>query len=116
VTALYAVQFIRPGAEGRIATVSLRWEDPQDHTVQEINGNFNTWDVAGAFEAASPRYQLSVLAAQYAEVLRHSPWAEGTSYDELSARAGRLAADLHEDPDVAEFAELVSRASVLNGW
>jgi Ca-activated chloride channel family protein len=34
-TALYAVTF-RPNADGRIATVQLRWEDPDTHQVTEI--------------------------------------------------------------------------------
>ena len=34
-TALYAVTF-RPNADGRIATVQLRWEDPDNHKVTEI--------------------------------------------------------------------------------
>ncbi len=77
-TALYAVMF-RPNTEGRIAIVQLRWEDPDTHKVTEINGNFNTWDLANSFDDATPRYQLAVIVAQYAEVLRHSSWAAGTS-------------------------------------
>jgi len=34
-TALYAVMF-RPNTKGRIATVQLRWEDPDTHKVTEI--------------------------------------------------------------------------------
>jgi Ca-activated chloride channel family protein len=34
-TALYAVT-LRPNADGRIATVQLRWEDPDMHQVTEI--------------------------------------------------------------------------------
>ncbi len=64
---------------GHSATVQLRWEDPDTHQVTEINGNFNTWDLAASFEQADPRYQLAVVVAQYAEMLRHSPWAAGTS-------------------------------------
>jgi Ca-activated chloride channel family protein len=114
VTALYAVQF-RPGATGRIATVQLRWEDPQTHQVTEINGNFNTWDMAQSFEEASPRYQLDVAVAQYAELLRHSPWAQGTSFYDIFSHAARLAEALDGDPDVVEFASLVSRAAQIGG-
>ncbi|MCA9923949.1 MAG: DUF3520 domain-containing protein, partial [Anaerolineales bacterium] len=39
--AIYAVQFV-PGANGRIATVNLRWQDPDTRQVQEISGTFNT--------------------------------------------------------------------------
>ena len=111
-TALYAVTF-RPNTDGRIATVQLRWEDPDTHQVTEINGNFNTWDLAQSFEEAIPRYQLAVVVAQYAEILRHSPWAAGTSGQQLVEQAYRLSSLLWDDAEVVEFASLVSRASQI---
>jgi Ca-activated chloride channel family protein len=112
-TALYAVTF-RPNADSRIATVQLRWEDPDTHQVTEINGNFNTWDLAQSFESADPRYQLAVVVAQYAEVLRHSPWAAGTSSQQLVNQAYQLSSILWDDVDVVEFSNLVSRASQIS--
>jgi Ca-activated chloride channel family protein len=114
-TALYAVQ-LRPGAEGRLATVQLRWQDPSTHAVNEINGNTNTWDLAGRFEDTAPRYQLAVTVAHYAELLRGSPWAQDTSFAYLSSHASRLAGLLPEDADVQDFANLVWRASTLAGY
>jgi Ca-activated chloride channel family protein len=111
-TALYAVMF-RPNAEGRIATVQLRWEDPDTHKVTEINGNFNTWDLSASFEQADPRYQMAVVVAQYAELLRRSPWAAGTSASQLVEQAYRISSILWDDPEVVEFASLVSRASQI---
>jgi Ca-activated chloride channel family protein len=111
-TALYAV-VLQPGTEGRIATVQLRWEDPANGEVHEINGNFNTWDLAQSFEATAPRYQLAVLAGQFAEVLRQSPWAQQTSLSQLYYLSGGLLETLPEDPDVIEFVELVGRASQM---
>ena len=111
-TALYAVMF-RPNTDGRIATVQLRWEDPDTHQVTEINGNFNTWDLAQRFEDADPRYQLAVIVAQYAELLRQSPWAAGISASQLVEQAYRLSSVLWDDPEVVEFASLVSRASQI---
>jgi Ca-activated chloride channel family protein len=111
-TALYAVQ-LKPNATGRIATVQLRWEDPQAHTIQEINGNFNTWDLALSFDSASARYQLATVVAQYAEVLRRSPWADGTTINQILDHAVRLTGVLPEDPQVAELASLVSRATQI---
>ncbi len=112
VTALYAVTF-RPNADGRIATVQLRWQDPDTHQVIEINGNFNTWDLAARFEDAPPRFQLAVVAAQYADMLRHNPWTAGIPASHLVEQAYRLASILGDDPEVAEFANLVSRASQI---
>ncbi|HLA41561.1 MAG TPA: YfbK domain-containing protein, partial [Candidatus Glassbacteria bacterium] len=113
-TALYAVQF-KPGAQGRLATVQLRWEDPQTYKATEINGNFNTWDLTPTFESASPRYQLAVVVAQYAELLRRSPWAEGATFGQILAHASRLAEAMPGDSDVAEFVQLVYRARQTAG-
>ena len=112
VTALYAV-ILNPGAQGRLATVQLRWQDPQNQVVREINGNFNTWDLSPTFDSASPRYQMAVVVAQYAELLRLSPWAAGSSIGQVLQYAVRLSGLLPTDPDVSEFTTLVSRASQI---
>lgn len=110
--ALYAL-VLYPNVQGRIATVQLRWENPDTFQVTEINGNFNTWDLAPTFDQADARYQLAVVVAQYAELLRGSPWASGSSIGQLAPYAARLSALLPGDKDVAEFAALVNRAAVL---
>lgn len=110
--ALYAV-ILHPGSTGRIATVQLRWKDPTTLNVTEINGNFNTWDMSHSFDQADARYQLAVVVAQYAELLRNSPWAYGSSLGQLVPYASRLASLLSSDGDVTEFAALVSRAAQL---
>jgi Ca-activated chloride channel homolog len=112
VTALYAI-LLKPGAEGRIGTVQMRWQDPDNYQVKEINGNFNTWDLADSYYAADPHYQLAVLVAQFAEALRHSPWITDTSLAQLYNMAIELPGNLPADPDVAEFVELLGQASRL---
>lgn len=111
VTALYAVR-LRPGTQGRIATLQLRWQDPDTGEVRETNGNVNTFDVAQSFEQTSPRYQLAVSVAQYAELLRHSPYADPWTWSELSRRVSQIG--LYDDPDVYEFAQLVQSALRLS--
>ena len=88
--------------------------DSPTRTVTEINGNFNTWDLAGSFEQADPRYQLAVIAAQYAELLRPSPWAAETNGSQLVDHAYRISSLLFDDAEVAEFASLVSQASQIS--
>jgi Ca-activated chloride channel family protein len=112
-TALYAVQ-LEPGAEGRIATVQLRWTDPDSYEVVEINGNFNTFDLVSRFESTPARYQLDVIVAQFAEALRESPWGHNTPFSALAEYAGSLPHILPGDPDVAEFAALVARAAEID--
>lgn len=111
-TALYMVK-INPEAQGRIATVQLRWQDPDTSEVKEINGNFNTWDIASGFDQSNPRYQLAVTVAQFAEILRESPYVEPLSLSNLARRAERIAHQLNNDEQVWEFAQLVRRAAEL---
>ena len=111
-TALYVVD-VRPNAAGRMATVQLRWKDPDGEQAHEINGNVNTWDLSASFEEASPRYQLAVAAGEYAEILRQSPYTSWSSLDSLARCTRRLAETLSDDPDVVEFAGLVERASQI---
>jgi Ca-activated chloride channel family protein len=111
-TALYAVQF-RPGAEGRIATVQLRWQDPDTYQVQEINGNVNTWDLSQDFGSAAAHYRLAVLAAEYAEVLRQSPWASHISIGQIYSLAAPLPSEISWDQEVSEFVYLLSRAGQM---
>ena len=74
-----------------------------------------TFDLAPSFAAAASRYQLAVTVMQYAELLRHSPWAQGSSLASLSFYTGQVAASLPADADVAEFANLVTRSTQLSG-
>lgn len=103
--AIYAVQ-LTPGAQGRVATVYLRWQDPQTRAVQEINGVFTTDNLAPSFDAAPLHYQLAVVVSQWAELLRRSYWADGLSMDDVRIRAQRLASQL-DDTAVTELAQLV---------
>ena len=104
--AIYAVQFV-PGAQGRIATVNLRWQDPQSRAVQEISGTFTTNDLASTFDNAPTRHQVSVVVSQWAELLRNSYWTDSVSMNDLSIRADRLASQTG-DPAVSELAQLIS--------
>ena len=103
-----------PGVQGRIATVQLRWEDPQSHQVTEINGNFNTWSLSKSCDDSDPRFQLTVTVAEFAEVLRESPYVQ-VSLNELARRAERIAWQLPEDEQAAELANLIRQAAGLRG-
>jgi Ca-activated chloride channel family protein len=111
-TAVYQVK-LSPAAEGRIATVQLRWQDPDTREIREINGNFNTWDLYSSYDESDPYYRNAVLVAQYAEILRASPYAQAT-LGELARMANQLARTLH-DEKVQEFAQLVRDAAWIAG-
>ena len=114
VTALYAVQFW-PQAEGRVATVSLRWEDPDSHQISEINGNINTWDLAQRFEQAPAHFQFVAMVAEYAEILRGSPWADPVQLRWIHENAIRIGGLLDGNNEVWEFANMVNQTISLMG-
>jgi hypothetical protein len=93
--------------------VQLRWQNPDTLQVTEINGNFNTYDLSPSFESASPYYQLAVVVCQYAELLRQSPYARGTSIGYILQHAVRLSGLLPSEAAVSEFVTIVSRASQI---
>jgi Ca-activated chloride channel family protein len=110
-TALYEITLL-PGSEGRIATVQLRWQDAETREAREINGNFNTWELAASFDDTDPHYQLAVVVGTFAEVLRASPYVY-VSLDELARYADRLSRQLLEDAAVSEFADLAWKSARL---
>ncbi|MBI9050845.1 MAG: von Willebrand factor type A domain-containing protein [Anaerolineaceae bacterium] len=107
--AIYAVHF-DAYAEGRIATMQMRWEDPDTHEVVEISGDLNTRDMLDRYEDANEYYQLAVTVMQFAEVLRESPWGQETSLRMISNYAEDAASTIRTE-EVEEFAELVWQAA-----
>ena len=114
VTALYEVK-LHDGAEGQVATAYIRFEDPKSGLVSEINREFHRNELSAAIEEASPRFQLDVAVAEYAEILRESYWAQESTLHEVSVLAQQVSELLPDDPDVAEFADLVARAEAIGG-
>ena len=112
VTALYEIKLQR-GAEGRIATVLLRWQDPETRQVTELSQDFNTEQMARSFEKANPYFQWDVVVAEYAEILRESYWAEESPLRDVLREAERISEYMDRDPAVEEFIDLVRQANRL---
>jgi Ca-activated chloride channel family protein len=119
VTALYEVKFHQEVLESAASlpalNVYLRWEDPDNGEVSEMNQMMMLSDFATEFTETSIHFQLAVVVAQYAEVLRHSYWAKesGTTLNKVATEAQRLATLLSLDSDVQEFAQLTARSIEL---
>ena len=112
VTALYEIKLYRE-SYGRIATVFLRWEDPDSYEVVEISKDFNVDDLERDFHSADPYFQRSVVVAEFAEILRDSYWAQESNIDDVYEEAEWLSEYLYRDEDMQEFVELVRRARRL---
>ena len=112
VTALYEIK-LQDGAEGEVATVYLRYEDPDSGRVTELRREFERVDLAGEFSGTSPRFQMAAVVAEYAEVLRESYWAQEGSLEDVANEARRVRKLLPQDADMAEFTDLVARAELI---
>lgn len=112
VTALYEVK-LYPEVYGKIATVFMRWEDPDTHQVVEISQDYNADQLAYDFREADPYFQRAVVVAEYAEILKGSYWAEESSLDDIYDEARRLEEYLYRDGDIEEFVDLVKMANRL---
>ncbi|WP_244312487.1 vWA domain-containing protein [Microbispora hainanensis] len=114
VTAIYRVH-LRPGADGRLATATVRWLDPDTRRPSEADRSVDVFALAPAlWGSASVRLQVDAVAADFAEHLR-GRWSgrSGTwSFGELIDQADRLAART-DDPAVTELATLLRSARDL---
>ena len=113
VTALYEVK-LYPEAYGKIATVYLRWEDPDTRQVVEMSKDFQVGDLERRFESANPYFQRTVIVAEYAEILKESYWAEGSSMDDIYREAVRVSEYFGRDEEMSELLELMRRAGKWN--
>ena len=113
VTALYEIK-LHDESDDALATVRVRYEDPDSGEVSEIASEFMSGELASDFVDASPSFQLSAVVAEYAEILRESFWARGGSLEAVGAEVERILRLMPEDTDVAELTALVSQAEQID--
>ncbi|WP_200306517.1 vWA domain-containing protein [Streptomyces adelaidensis] len=117
VTALYAVR-VRSGAEGHLATATVRWLDPDSRTPHEESADMEASDLHGNLWSSSPHgLQVAAVAAYFADRLLQtdgnlSALPGSLSIRELSYRADTLAKD-REDKDLYALAEAIGTAEEL---
>lgn len=111
VTALYEIVPVA-GAQGTVATVRLRWEDPESHEVTEIEQSIDMGRVSG-FDQTTPRFQFAVAVAAFADLLGDGGWSQNTTYAQVYEVANAAASALGQDAEVQEFLQLVQRAEQL---
>jgi Ca-activated chloride channel homolog len=110
VTALYEVELT--GEPGALGTVRIRAKAPNGTEASEQAFPFQRRLMRGSLEAASTDFRFALAVAATADVLRHSPSAQGWSL----ATAQKLAEGATEgDADRKEFVKLLARARGLMG-
>ena len=115
VTALYEIKINDDVTDDdTLATVRVRYEDPDSGEVSEISQTVTKGDLFTEFIEAPARYQLSAVVAEFAELLRQIYWAREGSLSDVETEADRLRRILPDDSDVAEFADLASIAARIH--
>ena len=80
VTALYEVK-VHPDATGKMATVSIRYADADNHKVSEVSKAITVSQLHESFDTAPATFRLAAAVAEFAEILRESYWAKDGSLD-----------------------------------
>ncbi|MFD5571044.1 vWA domain-containing protein [Streptomyces cadmiisoli] len=117
VTALYAVR-TEPGAEGHLATATVRWLDPDTRAPHEESGDLEARFLDDSVWSAGHGMRIASTAAYFADALRSPDHRYGSlpgapSLGELSERAYELASRT-EDEEVRRLAEAISAANRLD--
>ena len=114
VTALYAVRLSGDGESSvRIATVHLRWIDPESNRPDEIEHDVRTADFDASFRSTPPTFQLDALVAAAAERMRGSEWGREYVLDDVLEAADSAAGNLPQTDDVHAFLDLLEAAARL---
>ncbi|MEM7285128.1 MAG: von Willebrand factor type A domain-containing protein [Actinomycetota bacterium] len=112
VTAIYEIELER-GVDlddrDEIGEVRLRWEEPGTGDIAEIEEDIDLDIIEPNWTRTSDSFQLAVVVATFAEVLRDSPFADDIDLDDLEDEADNIA-DRLDIGEIEEFADLVSLA------
>ena len=115
VTALYAVRLNDDaGRQGTLATVRLRWTDPDDSRVGELVREIRLSDLARDFDGTDPHFRFDAVVASTAEVLRGSPWAGHLRLPDIAEVAFHGAESLPATDEVHGFLDLLDRLARMD--
>lgn len=108
VTALYQVELARGvSSEDRLATVHVRWVDPDGRDTSEVAGEVMATAISERWDDTDPHFRLAATVAAFAEELREGRYASAYDMGDVSDEADQLARAL-EDEDVWEFADMAA--------
>jgi Ca-activated chloride channel family protein len=110
ITALYEFALENADANGVIATVYIRYQDASTREVVELSKDITTADLLPSVAAAPADFRLHAAAAEFAELLRDSYWAQDGSYMAVLELAAPLVDEMSGNAEVAELVELVRLA------
>jgi Ca-activated chloride channel family protein len=116
VTALYAIR-LRDGVDegDRLATVRVRWADPDNGRSRELARDITGEDLARSFTSTDPHFRFDAIVAATAEVLRDSQFARRTDLEDILRVADEESGGLPATDEVHDFLDLLDAVTRLEG-
>jgi Ca-activated chloride channel family protein len=108
-TALYEVELHQGVAQVDLGTVFVRYKDVEDDEVHEFASRLRYDLVRPLTPEGAPRFFLAAAVAEFAEYLRGSEHARGSSLQAIEQLLVRTSQALPRDGQIAEFLDLVRR-------
>jgi Ca-activated chloride channel family protein len=106
VTALY--EMVLHGDDAvPVATVRIRYRDTATGLVREVEKQITSADLVPDFARTDARFKLAAAAAEFAEILRLSPFAAGSGCEDVAEMLRPVALELSLDQRVQELLRLV---------
>ena len=93
-----------------VAIVRVRYRRVDNGKVEEIEQYVSASDIACNFEETGPRFKLAACVAEFAEILRGSPFAAGSEFHDIARVVSPVAGELNLDRRVQEMARMVRSA------
>lgn len=93
-----------------IATVYVRYEDAETREIVEISQDLTIGDLLDEMGSAPQSFALHAAAAEFAEILRESFWAEDATYGDVMRVLADAGLDDSDDEQVMGFVAMVEAA------
>jgi len=112
VTALYEIKLNSASkkSSGDIGTVFIRYKDSDSYEVEEVARPITRRDFGSSFASASAPFRLAAAAAEFAEILKKSYWAKGSSLWDVYRVVDNVSWN-HRGQEVDELLRLISQAA-----
>jgi Ca-activated chloride channel family protein len=110
VTVLYEVKLQEKLHKGTMATVHLRYEDPESGRVREIDEPVSPRFVRREFDDTPPDFVMDACVAEFAEILRHSYWAKDSELEDVYDLLRDAEDRMTSRADVDELLDLMKKA------
>ncbi|MEM7031305.1 MAG: von Willebrand factor type A domain-containing protein [Chloroflexota bacterium] len=113
VTALYEITLKgdETSPNSWVATARIRWLEADTDTVIETSQVISTSDLKASINDAPASFRLHAAVAEFAELLRQSPWSQSGSFSQLAPFAAELENDFPDSLQVTEFIQLIQSAA-----